>query len=208
MDDQRGDPDRPHPARVQLPGLRPGRQAEGSEYDWTSIDKLLDEVSGRKHQAVIRWHDTYVGKPTRVPAYIKALPDYRETTADSEKQADRLPRLVASRSGAGSSWSSSAVSPRNTTATPELAFVEVGFGLWSEYHIYEGPMVLGQTFPAHRVPATSSPFAKNGETLHRTPWMISVDAAGDHTPFASDKKVRALPFGLFDDSFNHAPHAK
>ena len=31
---------------------------------------------------------------------------------------------------------------------PRLAFLEVGFGLWAEYHIYSGPEVLGQTFPS------------------------------------------------------------
>lgn len=30
---------------------------------------------------------------------------------------------------------------------PRLAFVQVGFGLWGEYHIYDGPQTLGRTFP-------------------------------------------------------------
>jgi hypothetical protein len=89
---------------------------------------------------------------------------------------------------------------------PRLAFVQVGFGLWAEYHIYDGPMTLGKTFPS---PAFQAQFARHlADTFHQTPWMISVDAAGDHTPFASSKDLLALPFGLFDDSFNHAKHAR
>ena len=31
---------------------------------------------------------------------------------------------------------------------PRLAFIQTGFGLWSEYHIYDGPFELGKTFPS------------------------------------------------------------
>ena len=30
------------------------------EYDWAPVEKLLDQVAARRHQAIIRWHDTYV----------------------------------------------------------------------------------------------------------------------------------------------------
>jgi hypothetical protein len=178
---------------------------EKGQYDWTAVEKLLDAVAGRKHQAVLRWHDTYVGRPTGVPAYIKALPDYRETVADSEKRRTGFP-----------DWSHPELRgfvleffgrfAEKYDRDPRLAFLEVGFGLWAEYHIYDGPMELGKTFPSIEF---QREFAlRLGEAFRHTPWMVSVDAAGDHSPFAADEKVLALPFGLFDDSFNHAQHAK
>lgn len=171
-------------------------------YDWEPLEKLLNEIAGRSHQAVIRWHDTYVGQPTGVPAYIKALPNYRETTAPSENEPTGFPDW------SNSDWQEFVIDfftqfSAKYDQDPRIAFVEVGFGLWGEYHIYDGPMTLGKTFPSREFQAR---FARHlGESLRRTPWMISVDAAGDHAPFAGTDLL-SLPFGVFDDSFNHARH--
>lgn len=174
------------------------------EYDWTAVEKLLDAAAGRGHQVIIRWRDTYVGKPTGVPAYIKAMPDYRETIALSENKETGFP-----------DWSNAELREfvldfftqfaEKYDRDPRLAFVQVGFGLWAEYHIYDGPMELGKTFPSKEYQAK---FAHHlAEVFQQTPWMISVDAAAKRrAPFAGDTKLLALPFGLFDDSFNHAKH--
>jgi hypothetical protein len=179
--------------------------AEG-HYDWAEVETLLDDVAGRGHQTILRWHDTYVGKPTRVPGSIKALSDYRETLALSEKKETGFP-----------DWSHPELKrfildfytrfAERYDQDPRLAFVQTGFGLWAEYHIYDGPMELGKTFPDK---AFQAEFARHLTSVFRhTPWMISVDAGNKkHTPFASDTELLALPFGVFDDSFNHANHAK
>src|SRR5882672_7029865 len=54
------------------------------EIDWKPLEQRLDAIQGRKHQAIVRFHDTYVGKPSGVPDYIRKLTGYRETTAKSE----------------------------------------------------------------------------------------------------------------------------
>ena len=175
------------------------------EYDWSPVETFLKAVAGRGHQAVIRWHDTYVGKPSGVPPHIQALPDYRGVVARSEKKRTGFP-----------DWAHPELRrfhleffdrfAAKYDSDPRLAFLEVGFGLWSEYHIYDGPMELGKTFPS---PGYQREFATHlAGALRQTPWMISVDAAGDHAPFAHDKTLLALPFGDFDDSFNHARHAQ
>jgi hypothetical protein len=176
---------------------------ERGNHDWKVVEDLLEEIAGRRHQAILRWHDTYVGRPTGVPASIKTLPDYKETTALSEKKRTGFP-----------DWSHPELQrftldfftrfARKYDQDPRIAFVQVGFGLWSEYHIYDGPMRLGKTFPSLEF---QERFARHlGKTFHQTHWMISVDAAGDHAPFAADESLRELPFGLFDDSFNHRRH--
>ena len=176
---------------------------EKGKYDWTAVEQVLDEVAARKHQVVLRWHDTYVGKPNGVPAYIQSLKDYRGTTALSEKQPTGFP-----------DWSHPELQrfvlefftrfAEKYDRDPRLAFVQVGFGLWSEYHIYDGPMQLGTTFPTEEF---QGKFAKHlSQTFQQTHWMISVDAAGNHTPFTESKELLGLRFGLFDDSFNHRLH--
>ncbi len=169
------------------------------------MDRRLEQIAGRGHQAILRWHDTYVGRPAGVPEYIRKLEGYRETTAPSEGKATGFPDW------SHPEWRRCVLEFYTRFAErydrdPRIAFVQTGFGLWSEYHIYDGPMELGRTFPSREFQAE---FARHlAQVFRQTPWMISVDAAGDHAPFAGDAELLALPFGVFDDSFNHKRHAR
>ncbi len=176
---------------------------ERGRYDWSKLDRLLEEVAGRKHQLILRWHDTYVGEATGVPEFILQSPDYRPTRALSEGKTTDFP-----------DWSSPELRDftrdfftefaRRYDRDARLAFVQVGFGLWAEYHIYDGPMELGRTFPSREFQAD---FLRHlSRTFVQTPWMISVDAAGDHGPFQVQPELLTLAFGVFDDSFNHKRH--
>lgn len=169
------------------------------EYDWSAIEQKLAAIAGRKHQAILRFYDTYPGKPTTVPDYIKNTAGYREITALSEGQTTGFP-----------DWSHPEYQrfqreffekfAAKYDRDPRLAFLQVGFGLWSEYHIYDGPEELGRTFPSHQVQADL--LRQLGENFRQTPWMISIDAADEaRTPFAKNRKLLELSFGVFDDSF-------
>src|SRR5579875_3534010 len=57
---------------------------ERGRYDWQRMDRLLERVAARKHQAIVRFYFVYPGSPTTVPNYIKAMPDYHETRGLSE----------------------------------------------------------------------------------------------------------------------------
>ena len=175
-------------------------------YDWRTLERLLDDVASRKHQAIVRFYFVYPGRETTVPAYIKELTDYHELRSKSEGK----PTTFAD-------WSHPELK-RFTLSfyeklaerydnDPRLAFLETGFGLWAEYHIYDGPMKLGKTFPDKPFQAE---FARRlAQVFRHTPWMISVDAADDsRTPFAADRELVALPFGVFDDSFLCRQHAR
>ena len=176
------------------------------QYDWRAVDRLLDDVASRKHQAIVRFYFVYPGHQTTVPEYIKRLADYHELPSKSEGK----PTTFAD-------WSHPELK-RFTLAfydklaqrddnDPRLAFLETGFGLWAEYHIYDGPMTLGKTFPDKPFQAV---FARRlAQVFQKTPWMISVDAAeASRTPLAADRDLLTLPFGVFDDSFLCRQHAR
>ena len=176
------------------------------EYDWAPVEKKLQAIAGRKHQAILRFYFVYPGDPTTVPAYIKALPDYKETTALSEKKTTGFP-----------DWSHPELKlfmrefykrfAEHYDRDPRLAFLQTGFGLWAEYHIYDGPFKLGGTFPDKEFQAE---FLRHmAATFKFTPWSISVDAADEEvTPLAGNAELLELPFGLFDDSFLCKQHVK
>ncbi|MBI5368069.1 MAG: DUF4832 domain-containing protein [Planctomycetes bacterium] len=176
------------------------------EYDWGAVERVLAPIARRRHQAILRFHDTYPGRPTTIPAYIKALPDYRERTAESEGLPTGFP-----------DWSHPELQrfllefygrfAARYDRDPRLAFVETGFGLWAEYHIYDGPMILGETFPDH---AYQERFLRHLATAFReTPWLISIDAAnGEVSPLAARRALLDLPYGTFDDSLLCREHAE
>ena len=172
---------------------------EKDVFDWSALDKVLADVASRHHQAVIRYYYVYPGKKTTVPDYIKALPDYEETQGKSEGRITSFP-----------DWRCEELQrfhlefyrqmAQRYDDDPRLAFVETGFGLWAEYHIYDGPFTLGRTFPSM---AFQEEFltAMDGWFQH-TPWLISVDAAdAKYAPFHTKGALLDLTFGNFDDSF-------
>ncbi|MEO1524200.1 MAG: DUF4832 domain-containing protein [Planctomycetota bacterium] len=179
--------------------------ADGT-YDFGKIDRVLDEIAGRNHQAVLRFYFCYVGKQTTVPEFIRKRNDYRETVGTSEKKKTSF-----------CDWSNRALQEftldfytkfaQRYDNDPRIAFLQTGFGLWAEYHIYDGPKKMGQTFPSK---AFQSEFLRHLDAqFDRLPWSISIDAADyDYTPLEDNDELLALEFGAFDDSFLCKPHPK
>jgi hypothetical protein len=172
------------------------------DYDWSAVERKLTAIAGRKHQAVLRFYEAWPGRKTTVPAYIKALPDYHETQAASENRPTSFP-----------DWSNAEYQrfflefyeklAQKYDRDPRLAFLETGFGLWAEYHIYSGPEQPGKTFPSKDFQARY--FRHLARVFRQTPWMISQDAhAARRTPFASQRELLDLRFGIFDDTFHLA----
>ena len=173
-------------------------------YDWTVVDELLDKIASRGHQAVLRFRYTYVGKQCAVPDYIKALPDYEETKGYSEDRMTYFP-----------DWRNSELQrfhmefyrlfAERYDKDPRIAFLETGFGLWAEYHIYDGPFKLGQTFPSKDFQAEF--FRNMDKWFIHTPWLFSIDAAENkYGPFRQYPDLFEIPFGNFDDSFMCEEH--
>ncbi len=175
-----------------------------SQWDWSDIDALLEDIASHGHQAIFRFYDTYPGFPTTVPQFIKNRSDYHETSGTSEGEPTDYP-----------DWSNAAfkdfmmsffteVAARYDD-DPRLAFLEVGFGLWAEYHLYDPGENLGVNFPDMEFQEQFlSHLAEVFTTLR---WMVSIDAADEsNTPFATVPGLSDLRFGVFDDSFLNEEH--
>lgn len=176
------------------------------KYDFSKIDGILDQIAKRNHQAVLRFYFCYVGKQTTVPEFIRSRPDYDETIGMSERKKTHF-----------CDWSNKALQDftldfytrfaKRYDNDFRLAFLQTGFGLWAEYHIYSGPNKLGKTFPSKKFQET---FLRHLDSQFKNlPWSISVDAADyDYSPLEDNDKLLALKFGVFDDSFLCKQHQK
>lgn len=184
------------------------------EYDWSSFDALLNEVAGRGHQLIVRFRYEYPsGKDvdgqkgtTAVPAYIKQRNDYQETYA-ADPGGDG-PTYYAD-------WSNAELQrftlqfytdfAGRYANDARIAFLEVGFGHWSEYHIYGTKVQLGVNFPSK---SFQKKFFQHMKSIaDGMPWLVSIDASDDtYSPVVADNGLMMLHFGLFDDSFMHKTH--
>jgi len=175
---------------------------EKGVYDWSAVETKLKSAASRSHQIILRFWDTYPGNESSIPDYIKALPDYANLVAKSEGRDTGFP-----------DWSHPEVKrfylefyqkfAEKYDTDPRLAFLQVGFGLWSEYHIYDPEEIPGTNFPGLDFQAT---YVRHLDTVFQeTPWMISQDAQLDtHSPFAKRPDLLDIDFGIFDDSFHLA----
>ena len=175
-------------------------------YDWTPVENLLEQIRARKKQAILRWYYVYPGRATAVPAYIKNYSDYHETTALSEGLQTGFPDWSHAELQQATLDFYTAFAARYDN-DPRIAFVQAGFGLWGEYHIYDPGVILGKNFPSKAYQKTFlQHLATVFDELH---WSISIDAGdSENTPVANDASLRALHFGNFDDSFMHKDHAQ
>ena len=197
-----------------------GERGGKIDYDWSSFEKMLDDVKSRGHQAIVRFRIEYPGETiknapnctenvkgaTAVPNYFMTNSNYMETF--SEDPGGDGPTYYAD-------WSSTALQyfykqfyadfAAKYDKDPRIAFVQAGFGHWAEYHIYGTKLELGTNFPSKDY---QTEFLMHLDTLFQeTPWSISIDAADDdYTPIVASKGLMKLHFGLFDDSFMHKEH--
>jgi len=182
-------------------------------YDWTWLENILDGISSRGHQAILRFRYEYPNSKdvdgnrgtTAVPDYIKAMDDYSETY--SKDAGGDGPTYYADWSNAELQWFTKQFYTDFAAKygnDKRVAFLEVGFGHWAEYHIYGTKLDLGKNFPSK---AYQKEFLQHVATVMPLPWAVSIDAADDYyTPIVDDADLMALNFGLFDDSFMHAGH--
>ena len=183
-------------------------------YDWSGFDSLLSAAASRGHQMIVRFRYAYpkeklggVRGATAVPSFIKARPDYHETF--SENPGGDGPTWYPD-------WSCRALEDftlafyaefaKKYDSDPRLAYVQTGFGHWAEYHTSGTKRKLGVNFPS--IEFQRRFFALLKKSFVKTPWMVSIDAAGRdgrRSP-APELAANGMAFGLFDDSFMCRKH--
>ena len=191
-----------------------GCEADGTIiYDWSWFDRILDDVASRGHQLIARFRYEYPSNrdvdgnrgTTAVPDYIKQRQDYKETFVDNPNDG---PTWYAD-------WSNAELQrftlqfytdfAHRYAHDARLVFLEVGFGHWSEYHIYGTKLELGKNFPSKAFQKRF--FEHMSVVMTDIPWAVSVDAGDNrYSPVIDDNTLMALTFGLFDDSFMHKTH--
>lgn len=199
---------------IQPCRLVTGKKNGQLEYDWSMLDQMLDAAAGRGHQMVVRFPLCYpsnrnncINKKggTYVPAYIREMADYKETySADPGGDG---PTYYPDWSHSELQWFVKQFYQdlaARYNRDPRLAFVEVGFGHWGEYHTYGTPVKFGKNFPTK---AYQRELFQLLDRVMEIPWLISIDAGdSEYSDVCTHDATKDLPFGLFDDTFMHAEH--
>ncbi len=175
--------------------------SDSGVYNWDVVDDKLADIASRRHQAIFRFRYVYPGYETAVPDYIKQLDDYHETEGISEGKTTWFPDWTHAELQRFTLEFYTKFAERYDN-DPRLAFIQVGFGLWAEYHIYDGPFELGVTFPSKEFQEDF--FRHLDTTFVLIPFSCSIDAADDtYSPFEENPELLNIHFGNFDDSFMH-----
>lgn len=196
--------------------------AGGYSYDWSDVDAFIQTAVARGHHAIVRFRDTdpELGSTGRsLPASLWA--GYRTAKYDEGIEG------ATQKTVAFPDWTNpdladfiieffGELARRYPDQGTGLGYVEVGFGLWAEYHIDYGNLsgfsdpqtatregARGRLFPS-RDDQVRVLEAIDGAFVNM-PWGISVDAADTgFGPYATTPPSSSPRFALFDDSLLHA----
>ena len=187
-----------------------GKKDGKIQYDWSYLEKILNDIASRNHQGVIRFRYENPGNKevgttgaTAVPQYIKDLSDYNETSNYVEDQKT----YYADWTNDELKWfTKQFITDFNARYKddPRIAVIQLGFGHWSEGHIYGTDLKLGVNFPSK---AYQKEYFMHVANTLEIPWGMSIDGGDSYySPVAEDEDLLALSFGVFDDSFMHEGH--
>lgn len=167
------------------------------EFNWQPLEKLLDEIAGRRHQAVFRIWMEYPGRDEGIPKFLEddglkvtkwtytetqPLPPARVRTPDyANPQLRRaLKRFIAALG-------------KRYDGDPRIGFITAGLlGVWGEWHNYPRSELMAQKDVQTEVmDAYEQAFLK-------TPILLRYPAGPENFRYA-DNSARQL--GYHDDSF-------
>lgn len=178
-------------------------------WDWGGFEHNLTQIANRGHQAIVRPYAVWPGLETTHALWLKRHPNYNEHRETVEGQL---------------TWTEdwSLTSPvrdfyrhffiqfaKHYDKDPRIAFLQVGFGSYAEYHLYGGerriaPFSSTPNFPDYEYQYNLH--LQLDTMLNELHWAFSIDArwfenAGqlwDNT--TAFPLMNSLTHGLFDDS--------
>jgi hypothetical protein len=168
-----------------------------SKFDWSPLDRLLDDVASRGCQTVFRVWMEYPGQPTGVPGWLIAdgLAMRRWTNANTQPLApavDHTPDYEDPRLRSALKRFIDALG-RRYDGDPRVGFITAGLlGSWGEWHSHPHPeWFASKAVQAEVMDAYETAF-------RRTPVQLRYPA-GDADPVHASNAHRRM--GYHDDSF-------
>ena len=168
-----------------------------TNFHWTPLERLLDDVASRGCQTVFRFYLEYPGKPTGVPAHLVAagveLRRWTNTNTHPFPSAiDHTPDYEDPRLRAALTDFIAALGARYD-GDPRIGFITAGLlGTWGEWHCHpRSEWFASKTVQTEVMDAYEAAFKK-------TPVLLRYPAGkGDHAHAPNDRRR----FGYHDDSF-------
>ena len=184
------------PHSLEYDGLPLSKLLTGPEqYNWRPLDDLLEAISQRSCQAVIRVWLEFPGQPSGLPDYL-ARAGVKVTEWRDESEKLPLPnytpdyddeRLVAALEGF------IAALGRRYDGDARLGFITAGLlGLWGEWHTYPREALFASKQTQERI------LAAYERAFHRVPVLLRYPAGPADARLAANAH---RPFGYHDDSF-------
>jgi hypothetical protein len=167
------------------------------EYDWKPFEKLLNDIAGRGHQAVVRFFLEYPGKKEGIPQYLvknglkvhtylntntQPLPPSEVNTPDyADANLRKMLKAFIAEFG------------RRYDGDARLGCITAGLlGTWGEWHDYpREELYASKDVEIEVMDAYAAAFKS-------TPVLLRYPAGKDHYAHAPNA---ARPFGYHDDSF-------
>jgi len=163
-------------------------------YDWAPLERLLDDIAGRGHQATFRIYLEYPGQKNAIPAHLlkeglqvhrwkdpNTSPSEMETP-DYENEALRA-TLRSFVRALGKKYD----------GDPRIGFITIGLlGMWGEWHDYPKEELFASKAVQKEVMDAYEGAFRTTPILHRYP-------AGEKNPVYAPNQRRG--FGYHDDSF-------
>ncbi len=154
-------------------------------YRWEPVEGLLDAISGRGHQAILRVYVEYPKKPSALPTYlvesgVKVFPDTGTPDYTDARLRQCLTDFIAA---FGAQYD----------GDPRLGFLTAGLlGKWGEWHTYpEAARWAPRALQEAVLDAYEKAFTK-------TPVLLRYPIGAQHP---ADAPNTDRPFGYHDDSF-------
>ena len=166
-------------------------------FNWEPLEKLLDDVASRGHQAIFRVWMVYPGKDKGIPTFlvkegVKVTTWLNDNTAPSPPEKVHTPDYNDPRLREALTNFIAAMGEKYD-GDPRIGFITAGLlGTWGEWHEYpRQDLFASKETQAEVLDAYSAAFRV-------TPVLLRYPAGDDHRMYT---KNADRPFGYHDDSF-------
>ncbi|MCF2969963.1 DUF4832 domain-containing protein [Synechococcus sp. Nb3U1] len=161
------------------------------EFDWWSLEKLLDDISSRGHQAIFRIYLEYPGKTGAIPNFLikDGLKVHKYRTGNTWTETPDYEDKNLRRSLGGFI----AALGKKYDGDPRVGFITAGLlGAWGEWHTYpRDELFASKTVQTEVMDAYEAAFKV-------TPVLVRYPVGKEHPRMATNTGRR---FGYHDDSF-------